>query len=218
MGMRLLYLHGFRSSPESAKAMTMHWHVLAHNANVAKAQRIEWHCPQLPPSPAKAMQKIMRWVHKDTDTPLSIIGSSLGGYYAAIVAEATGARCVLLNPAVYPARDLKAYIGRVTNWHNEGGYAFTQQHVDELRALQTTAFTRSQRYMAIMSKGDEVLDWREMTARYPVGQLRLLARSDHAISEFDSYASEVLDFVMAAQASPTSGTSATNERHKRRAT
>lgn len=203
-GMRLLYLHGFRSSPESAKAMTMHWHVLAHNANVlahtaaaAKAQRIEWHCPQLPPSPAKAMQKIMRWVHKDTDTPLSIIGSSLGGYYAAIVAEATGARCVLLNPAVYPARDLKAYIGRVTNWHNEGGYAFTQQHVDELRALQTTAFTRPQRYMAIISKGDEVLDWREMTARYPVGHLHLLARSDHAISEFDGYASEVLNFVRA---------------------
>lgn len=203
-GMRLLYLHGFRSSPESAKAMTMHWHVLAHNADVLAhnaalpaAQRIAWHCPQLPPSPAKAMHQIMRWVQKDLDTPLAVIGSSLGGYYAAIVAQATGARCVLLNPAVYPARDLKAYIGRVTHWHNEGGYAFTQQHVDELRALQSTAFTRPQRYMAIMSKGDEVLDWREMTARYPVGHLRLLARSDHAISEFDSYASEVLNFVRA---------------------
>ena len=195
-GMRLLYLHGFRSSPESAKAMTMHWHVLAHNAALPAAHRIDWHCPQLPPSPAKAMHQIMRWVQKDTDTPLAVIGSSLGGYYAAIVAQATGARCVLLNPAVYPARDLKAYIGRVTNWHNEGGYAFTQQDVDELRALQSTAFTRPQRYMAIMSKGDEVLSWREMTARYPAGHLRLLPRSDYAISEFDNFAGGVLQFVL----------------------
>lgn len=195
--MRLLYLHGFRSSPVSAKALTMHWHVLAHNAAVLPAQRIAWHCPQLPPSPAKAMQKILRWVDKNANAPLTVIGSSLGGYYAAQVAQRTGCRCVLFNPAVYPACDLKAYIGRVKNWHNEGGYAFTQQHVDELRTQQTTAFTLPQRYMAIISKGDEVLNWREMTARYPAGQLRLLNGSDHAISEFDVYAREVLDFVLA---------------------
>jgi predicted esterase YcpF (UPF0227 family) len=112
--MRLLYLHGFRSSPQSAKAMTMLWHVLAYNASVPVAQRIQWHCPQLPPSPRQAMAKIMRWVRSvDAAQPLAVIGSSLGGYYAAQVAERTGARCVLLNPAVYPARDLKAFIGRV---------------------------------------------------------------------------------------------------------
>jgi uncharacterized protein len=199
--MRLLYLHGFRSSPQSAKAMTMLWHVLAYNAGVPAAQRIQWHCPQLPPSPQQAMRKIMRWV-RDGDRvegkvqPLVVIGSSLGGYYAAQVAEQTGARCVLLNPAVYPARDLKAFIGRVKNWHDEGGYAFTQQHVDELLAMQGTAFTRPQRYAALISKADEVLNWREMTARYPVGHLWLLPRSDHAISEFDNFAGRVLQFVL----------------------
>jgi uncharacterized protein len=196
--MRLLYLHGFRSSPQSAKAMTMHWHVLAHNACVPASQRIQWHCPQLPPSPKQAMANIMRWVRAgDGAAPLAVIGSSLGGYYAAQVAQATGCRCVLLNPAVYPARDLKAYIGRVKNWHDEGGYAFTQQHVDELKALESSAFKYPKRTMAIISKGDEVLDWREMTARYPAAHMRLLPRSDHAISEFDDFAPEVLSFVLA---------------------
>jgi uncharacterized protein len=203
--MRLLYLHGFRSSPQSAKAMTMLWHVLAYNAGVPAAQRITWHCPQLPPSPAQAMRKIMRWVRTGDSARamggqgaqhLAVIGSSLGGYYAALVAERTGARCILLNPAVYPARDLKAFIGRLTNWHDEGGYAFTQQHVDELLAMQSTAFTHPQRYASIISKGDEVLDWREMTARYPADHLQLLPRSDHAISEFDNFASGVLQFVL----------------------
>ena len=199
--MRLLYLHGFRSSPQSAKAVTMLWHVLAYNAGVPAAQRITWHCPQLPPSPQQAMRKIMRWVREGEGAdqgaqPLVVIGSSLGGYYAAQVAERTGARCVLLNPAVFPARDLKAFIGRVKNWHDEGGYTFTQQHVDELLAMQSTAFTQPQRYAAIISKGDEVLSWREMTARYPVGHLWLLPRSDHAISEFDNFAGGVLQFVL----------------------
>jgi uncharacterized protein len=195
--MRLLYLHGFRSSPQSAKAMTMLWHVLAYNAGVPAAQRIQWHCPQLPPSPQLAMAKIMRWVRSvDATQPLAVIGSSLGGYYAAQVAERTGARCVLLNPAVYPARDLKAFIGRVKNWHDEGGYAFTQQHVHELQALENCSFTQPQRYAAIISKGDEVLNWREMTARYPAAHLQLLKRSDHAISEFDDFASDVLQFVL----------------------
>jgi uncharacterized protein len=198
-GMRLLYLHGFRSSPQSAKAMTMYWHVLAHNAAAPAHQQVVWHCPQLPPSPKLAMRKIMRWVNAgDQRQPFAVIGSSLGGFYAALVAQATGARCVLLNPAVYPARDLKAFMGRVTNWHNEGGYTFTQQHVDELQALQNHTFTRPARYMAIISKGDEVLDWREMVARYPAKHLTLLPRSDHAISEFDDFAAQVLQFVQRA--------------------
>jgi uncharacterized protein len=177
--------------------MTMYWHVLAHNAAVPVSQRIQWHCPQLPPSPQQAMSKIMRWVRAgDAREPLAVIGSSLGGYYAAQVAERTRCRCVLLNPAVYPARDLKAFIGRVSNWHDEGGYEFTQQHVDALQAQQSTAFTQASRYMAIISKGDEVLDWREMTARYPAGHMKLLEGSDHAIGEFDDFATEVLQFAL----------------------
>jgi uncharacterized protein len=156
-----------------------------------------WHCPQLPPSPKQAMGKIMRWVRSgDMTQPLAVIGSSLGGYYAAQVAELTGCRCVLLNPAVYPARDLKAFIGRIKNWHDEGGYEFTQRHVDELLAMQTTAFTQPSRYVTIISKGDEVLNWREMTARYPAGHMKLLRGSDHAISEFDGFAAGVLQFAL----------------------
>jgi uncharacterized protein len=171
--------------------------VAAYNAAAPIAQHIQWHCPQLPPSPAQAMADIMLWIETGayTSEPLAVIGSSLGGFYAALVAQATGCRCVLLNPAVYPARDLRAYIGRVTNWHDEGEYEFKPQHVNELQTLQTTAFTHPERYMAIISKGDEVLDWREMTARYPAWRMLLQEGSDHAINEFGTYVEDVLAFV-----------------------
>jgi uncharacterized protein len=196
--MRLLYLHGFRSSPLSSKAQTMARRVVAHNDAVPADQRIQWHCPQLAPSPAQAMDDIMRWVQAGATAPepLAVIGSSLGGFYAALVAQATGCHCVLLNPAVFPARDLQAYIGRVKNWHDDASYEFTQHHVNALKTLQSTAFTYPERYMAIISKGDEVLDWREMAARYPAARMFLQEGSDHAISEFDIYVEDVLAFVL----------------------
>ncbi|MFX4717451.1 YqiA/YcfP family alpha/beta fold hydrolase, partial [Acinetobacter baumannii] len=45
----LLYLHGFRSSPSSAKARQMAAHVAQHHPAVT------FWCPQLPPSPQGAM-------------------------------------------------------------------------------------------------------------------------------------------------------------------
>ncbi len=201
--MRLLYLHGFRSSPQSSKARLMALRVSLANRNKAG---IEWHCPQLPPSPAQAFELIWHWAFKAEIShdeaqriTLAIIGSSLGGFYAAALTErllrvGIYARCVLLNPAPYPARDLSAYIGRVKNWHTQDDFAFTQQHVDELKVIETQAFTRPERYMAIITQGDEVLEWREMTQRYPAGLMRLLEGGDHAISDFEMYADEVLAF------------------------
>jgi hypothetical protein len=49
--------------------------VAAHNANAPIAQRIQWYCPQLPPSPAQAMDEVMRWVYTPADKiePLEFI-------------------------------------------------------------------------------------------------------------------------------------------------
>lgn len=198
--MRLLYLHGFCSSPQSAKAKLMAGRVRLANR---KQAGIEWHCPQLSPSPVQAFELAWQWVASPDAVlrrePLAIIGSSLGGFYAAALTErllrvGIYARCVLLNPAPYPARDLHAYIGRVKNWHDDDAFIFTQQHVDELKVIETQAFTRPERYMAIISKGDEVLDWREMTQLYPAGTMCLQEGGDHAISDFEIYADDVLAF------------------------
>jgi predicted esterase YcpF (UPF0227 family) len=48
------------------------------------------------------------------------------------------------------------------------------------------AITRPERYFAIIAKGDEVLDWREMTARYAGCRIKLLEGGDHALSGFDT--------------------------------
>lgn len=186
----LLYLHGFRSSPRSTKAQLVRQRIEARYPQVTL-----W-CPQLPPSPREAMAMVMQgiagWPHKR----MAVVGSSLGGFYATWVAEQTGCRAALLNPAVHPARDLAKYIGEQTSWHDpQERFFFRPEFVDELHALNGPAITHPERYFALIAKGDEVLDWREMTGRYPGAQIRLLEGSDHAISEFAEHLDDVLAFL-----------------------
>jgi predicted esterase YcpF (UPF0227 family) len=186
----LLYLHGFRSSPRSFKAQRMAAAVRERHPAV------HWWCPQLPPSPRAAAELLRAGTRDWPRERMAVVGSSLGGFYATCLAEDTGCRAVLLNPAVDPARDLGKYIGEQTAWHDPGEhFHFAPEYVDELRALERGPVAHPERYFAVIAKGDEVLDWREMTGRYPGVRTRLLAGGDHAISDFDAHLDEVLAFL-----------------------
>lgn len=186
----LLYLHGFRSSPKSFKAQRMAAWMQAHRPDV------HWWCPQLPPSPREAMAQVEQGVAGWPAGRFAVVGSSLGGFYATAVAERHGVRAVLLNPAVDPARDLASYIGEQTAFHDPAErFFFRPEFVDELRALTVPSVTRPERYAALICEGDEVLDWREMAARYAGAHLRVLPGGDHAISDFERHLPFVLDFL-----------------------
>ena len=141
---------------------------------------------------ALVFDEISTWPQQQT----AVIGSSLGGFYATHVAQTLGCRAALLNPAVNPARDLAAHIGEQTIWQKPADrFYFRVGFIDELHALSHSPPTDLQRYFAVIAKGDEVLDWREMQARYPGAAVRLVERSDHALSDFDAHIEAVLDFL-----------------------
>jgi predicted esterase YcpF (UPF0227 family) len=186
----LLYLHGFRSSPQSMKARQVAARVQAQHPGVV------WWCPQLPPSPREAMDLVMHGVADWPHDTMAAVGSSLGGFYAAWVAEHRGCKAVLLNPAVNPARDLAKYIGEQTSWHDPADrFFFRPEFIGELQALDAGPLTEPQQYFAVIARGDEVLDWREMTDRCAGGRIKLLTGGDHALSDFDAHIDEVLAFL-----------------------
>ena len=185
----LLYLHGFRSSPRSAKAqLTAQW-VHRHQP------QLRWWCPQLPASPRHALELLSEGISSWPAPHTGIIGSSLGGYYATALAERLGCRAVLLNPAVAPARDLQKHIGQTTAWHSDDAFFFLPEYVDELAPMVPRQLTRMQRYLAVIAKGDEVLSWQEMSERYQGAAVRLLEGGDHALSDFAIHLPEVMAFL-----------------------
>lgn len=186
----LLYLHGFRSSPQSTKARQM------AALMAERFPQVQWWCPQLPPSPQAAAALIAQGTaHWPADTS-GVIGSSLGGFYATWIAAQRRWRAVLLNPAVDPARNLSRYIGEQSSWHDPAErFFFAPEFVDELRALAVGPLAYPERCMALIAKGDEVLDWREMTARYAGAQQTVLEGGDHALSDFEQHIPTVLAFL-----------------------
>lgn len=186
----LLYLHGFRSSPQSVKARTMAQYVQSQHPQVT------WLCPQLPPSPKAAMEMVLQAVQDWPSAQMAVIGSSLGGYYASWVAHHKQCKSVLLNPAVWPDHTLEQQIGEHTSWHHpEEAFFFKPEYIQELRDLALHEQPAAAAQLGIFAKGDEVLDWRQMVSRYPQAEQIILEGGDHALSDFDSHISAILDFL-----------------------
>ncbi|WP_342117139.1 YqiA/YcfP family alpha/beta fold hydrolase [Pseudoduganella sp. OTU4001] len=184
----ILYLHGFRSSPSSMKARVTGQRM----AELGRAA--EFICPQLPASPKLAMELAFGLVAGIAPHELTIVGSSLGGYYATWMAEKLGCRAVLLNPAVVPMLDLDKHVGVTTAYHSDEPFEFKREYIEELRALAVPRVTQPERYFLIACTGDEVLDYRDMVAHYAGAKQKVVQGSDHAISEYADYLGEVLAF------------------------
>ena len=189
----LLYLHGFRSSPQSAKAQIMAKWVQARHPGVT------WWCPQLPASPAQAIDLLLQGTAAWPREQMAVMGSSLGGFYAAWLSAHWGVRAVLINPAVHPSRDLARYIGEHPVWQDPAQSIFFEPvYVQELIFLESQHLPTFPATLALIAKGDEVLDWREMLARHQAGQVRLIEGSDHALSDFDEHLPQILEFLQLA--------------------
>lgn len=186
--MNILYLHGFRSSPRSTKARLM----AAHFAQTEH----RFVCPQLPASPALAMELACELIEDrgDATKDWALIGSSLGGFYATFLAEQYGCRTALLNPAVHPDVDLGAQIGEGFAYDGETPFEFKGEYLDQLVTLKVAAITKPARYFLLAATGDEVLDWRQMRDHYIGAKQHIIEGSDHAISEFSDYVDEVASF------------------------
>ena len=154
----------------------------------------EFRCPQLPASPRQAIQMVSAMVEQVPPAQLTLIGSSLGGYYATWLAEQIGCRAVLLNPAINPARDLEHHVGVTTAFHSDEPFEFKRKYIGELTEMAIQRITQPERYFLIAATGDEVLDWREMTAHFAGARQHVIQGSDHGLSDFENYMDEVLAF------------------------
>lgn len=184
----ILYLHGFRSSPSSKKA------TLIGAALRARGLAADYVCPQLPASPRAAIGVALAAAKLEDPAKLALIGSSLGGYYATYLAEQLGCRAVLLNPAIRPYDDLRAYLGAQSVYFSDATIDMKPEYLDELRAIDVPRITRPERYFLVAATGDELIDWRTMVEKYAGCRQRVIEGSDHALSDFASYLDEVLAF------------------------
>ena len=183
----LFFLHGFLSSPASWKARALRDHL------AARGQEERFWCEQLPVSPRQAIALVEDRIATRAAAP-TLIGSSLGGFYATWLAERHGCKAVLVNPAVLAPSLLARYVGAHQNRHTGERIDLTAAHIDELRALETPAITRPERYWLLAERGDEVLDCRLAVARYAGARQTVLDGGNHGFTRWKDYLDEILRF------------------------
>lgn len=190
MSTALLYLHGFNSSPASYKAQALQ--ATMHEQGLADQLCI----PSIEPWPSAAHQQLLAQYTalQQQFTRVAVAGSSLGGFYATILAERFGCRAVLINPAVRPHLLLQKYIGENVNVHTAERWQFDATHVEQLRALDVDTISLPERYLLMLQTGDETLDYRDAKAKYEGSALLLEEGGDHGFSGFEQHIPRLLEF------------------------
>lgn len=183
----IVYLHGFRSSPQSNKAQRLKAHM-----ETLGIGHLFW-CEQLPPSPRAAIALAERQI-ATAATPVTVVGSSLGGYYATHLAEKHRLRAVLVNPAVVAHLSLAEFVGPQTNLYSGETFNFKPEYIDELRVIEVPRISRPQDFLLLAETGDEVLDYRLAVAKYAGCRQVVLEGGDHSFTRWDEYLDTLLEF------------------------
>ena len=183
----IVYLHGFNSSPASGKARQLGEHM----ASLGRAA--DYVCPALANSPRAAIAQVEAALASQRG-PVTLIGSSLGGFYATHLAERHGWKAVLVNPAVHAHKLMRSTLGPQTNWHSGEKWELTEAHLAELAALDVERITRPERYLLLVQTGDEVLDYRDAVAYYAGATQIIEAGGDHGFAGFERHFQTILDF------------------------
>ena len=183
----IVYLHGFNSTPTSHKARMLKEYMDARGFGHLFA------CPALPHLPADAVRAIEGEIARCNPAELTLVGSSLGGFYATHFAERTRCRAVLIQPAVFPYAGLKAMLGPQQNLHTGERYELTREHLECWRALAVERVD-PERYLLLLETGDELLDWREAARKYEGARMVIREGGDHTLASFPEHIPRILAF------------------------
>lgn len=186
---KLLYLHGFNSSPQSHKAQLVIQYMSANNC---LDQLI---CPHIPAAPEEARLFLEKLVEETLENHrLSFVGSSLGGYYATYLAEKYSGSAVLINPSVKPYVTLRAYLGENKFYFDEGCWEFDESHIQQLEVMKVDEITQPERYLVLLQTGDETLDYREAELKYKDSHCIIEQGGDHSFVDLERFIPKIMQF------------------------
>jgi predicted esterase YcpF (UPF0227 family) len=191
---RLIYLHGFNSSPDSKKAQSLERYIKQQTSEASSAQRLEFLAPSLPYKPVEAI-RLIEGLLADGEQKTILMGSSLGGYYSIYLAQQYPLKVILINPLVsLPPGFAEQFPGSYTNPYSGDEFEILPEDVDFLQDLEVKVIPDQIDYLLLAETGDEVLDYQQAVTKLPGAQQIILPGGSHRFENFDRVLPDIMQF------------------------
>jgi hypothetical protein len=182
----IIVIHGFGSAGKGGKAMLFRKHFKSQGCIA----------PSLSYIPDLAIDTLEQLIESSNDK-ITLVGSSLGGYYAIYLAEKYGLKAVLINPAVDSSKTLKKRVlemnGMATNYHDNSQFTWNMNHVEMLKEYSVDEVKNGE-YLLLLQTGDDVLDYKEAVAKLPNAKMIIEEGGTHPYEGIERHFGTILDF------------------------
>jgi len=197
--MNYIYLHGYISGPKSAKAL--YFKKLFNKKNIY-LHIPDLNLPDFSELTINSQIQIVNTILKSVKGPVTLIGSSMGGFVSSIIAENNDRikRLVLLAPAFGFIQDQKKLMGSeiLKKWKQNGSIDVFHKYYGETQKLNYsfykdashfTTFSFSRNLPALVFHGlqDETIPWKrslEYSHTHPDSKFILLHTNHSMENEF----------------------------------
>ena len=181
---KILYLHGFASAADSTKANLIDSYIKKNSRSTKTL------IPDLDNDIENAYHQIDEIIK--LESPSSIIGSSLGGFYATYFSEKYELLCVNINPAVPPI-DMSEYLGENQNYSTGEKFIINNDHLKLLGKMskKIKVLKRPKNVMTLIQSGDEVLDYKQAMKYFAASQIEIRFGGNHSFEGFEDYFSKI---------------------------
>ena len=188
--LKIIYLHGFNSSSNSKKAK------IFKNSKFVVSSGIKVFFPDLPVSPKEAIKNILG-LAKSCDFKVSLIGSSLGGFYSTYIADTYNLKSININPVVpNHLKDMKDLIGNHQNYQTDESYLFSQDMYEYLHKIKIKKLKYPLNHLSLIQLEDEVLNHFKTLSYYKNSNLCVEKDGSHEYKEFEEKIPLILDFLL----------------------
>lgn len=178
----IIYIHGFGSSGQEGKA------------SVLRALMPNFIAPSLSIIPDLAISTLCELIEAcSKHEKVYLIGSSLGGYYSLYLSQKYKIPTVLINPAIYPYNSLEKALGLAPNYYDLSNFEWREMHLHKLKEYETDTINPNN-VLLLLQKGDEVLNYREAVAKFPLSKYIIEEDGNHGFVGIERHVETIEDF------------------------
>lgn len=179
----LIYIHGFGSSGEGHKAKQFREYF----------KKEGFIAPSLSYIPDLAIKTLEELIESYGGN-VTLVGSSLGGFYALYLCQKYRVKIVLINPSVYPFVTLRKVLGDAPSYYDTSTFTWMESHIEMLKKYETKSVDEA-KVMLLVQKGDETLDYQQALNRLQNSKHLIEDGGSHSFDDIERHFGTIKEFL-----------------------